>query len=397
MDVWGSALNRKAYAELGLCLDLDVPGKNVRVSGLSLDFLGLKATGSLYLDLTGKAPALSGRLRLAEFSPKGLAAGLGLELPTLADPAALNSLAAEFSFSAGRETTLDLDKAVLDGSRLQGRARITDQGREVRFSLAMDRLDLDRYLPRRPEAGRACWPKPLNGLDLAGEIEIKDLKVKNLRLSEIKTELSASGGVVELGPLSARLYQGALLGRMVLDAAGPGPALCKSGSLRGVDAAALLEDLLGAAPLSGSLHLRARLCPPGPGPDGLKASASFFLRQGALSGVDLADLALNGPGQKDKEAAGSTAFSELSGSLDIAEGRATITGLVLRAPGLLVTGQGGADLSARTLDCLLTADAPGGRATLIRVSGDMARPKYSLEPDRGVSLGNRALLGQGPG
>src|SRR5258708_36756613 len=106
---------------------------------------------------------------------------------------------------------------------LKGDVEFDASPQAIRFTLAADQVNLDRYLPPpapKPAAGapRGASPsttKPGEAVDLSALKALKlngDLKIEQFIASDVKIEkghpgLKASGGKVDAGPLTADLYQ----------------------------------------------------------------------------------------------------------------------------------------------------------------------------------------------
>ena len=69
------------------------------------------------------------------------------------------------------------------------------------FDIAIDRLDVDRYLPQKA-AGKAPQPSmsldfsALKKLDASGSLRIGELKVSNIKSSNVRLDVKAAGGRV---------------------------------------------------------------------------------------------------------------------------------------------------------------------------------------------------------
>ncbi|MDD5249069.1 MAG: AsmA family protein [Rhodocyclaceae bacterium] len=79
----------------------------------------------------------------------------------------------------------------------------------LHFDLAIDRLDVDRYLLPQPAAARAENTNPFDlsafkDLELDGTVRIGSLQVANLKASNVKLQIKAANGKLDVGGLDGR-------------------------------------------------------------------------------------------------------------------------------------------------------------------------------------------------
>jgi AsmA protein len=367
-------------ARAGLRYELET--RAVTVAPLEITGPGLRLGGEVRGARLAADPAFEGVVEVLEARPRTLLPLLGVAGVATADPAALERLTARLPFKAdARALAVDGLRLTLDDTTLTGRLAVTDLAAgAVRFDLAADRLDLDRYLPppAKPGAGAgAGGPKAagavvaggaalptevVRGLDLDGGLQIGALKLGGARLSELRTHWHAKGGKVTQ-TAQARLYGGSADTRSTLDANGPQPAMTLKGALQGVDLAALLADTTGRGRVSGVGTVEADLRWSGlTEPEirrSLDGSARLALRDGALAGFDLDGTVRNAlaalQGGKGGAVAGQTAFSGLTASLTARNGVLTNRDLKATSALLSLTGEGTIDLPAERIDYLARA------------------------------------------
>jgi AsmA protein len=301
-----------------------------------------------------------------------------------------------------RVSALDMK---LDDSRLTGTLAVTHLDKPaLRFDLAVDQFDLDRYLgagpapkpaaagpsttkptatPGASEPAHAAW----RALDIDGQLKLKMLKAFGLHATEAEARVHAKAGLIRL-PVSARLYGGQLSGETLLDARGRQVQLAISETVNDVALAPLLKDAYRFGNFHGQANASARLTAQGLTAEQIKASlagnAEFSVKDGKIEGVDLKkmtaaiDAAIkNRETQRLRElrpARGDvTPFTQLRASTRITQGIARSDDLVLDGPGLArVTGKGEADLARATLDYRLSVGA-----FPVLVTGPFADLKYT--------------------
>lgn len=121
-------------------------------------------------------------------------------------------------------------------------------------TLAVDRLDIDRYLPAAPAAKTAGEGAPaagreepidlsfMHGLDLKGEVRIGFLRVRNVKFNNLKADIRIQKDRLDVSPLAAALYGGSLGGSLAVQA--DGNRIAPHQALNNVSVEPLLMDLL---------------------------------------------------------------------------------------------------------------------------------------------------------
>lgn len=275
-----------------------------------------------------------------------------------------------------------------------------------RFDIRIDRLDVDRYLAG-DSAGGAEKPLDLSflrKLDAGGDLAIAALKVRKLQLSRFRVKLNASGGKLNLNPVTADLYRGKAAGKASIEALSP-PRFSLEENLSGIDIGPLLRDMTGKNILEGRGNLALDATATGSLVSDLKrklnGKASLHLSDGAVRGMDLAatlrgiQSKIGGAGSRAgaTNASEKTDFSELSATFDIKNGVAHNDDLALKSPLLRIGGKGDIDIGRSTMNYLAKASVVAtlegqGGADLsalrgitipVRISGPFDSLHYSLD------------------
>ncbi|MHB8535464.1 MAG: AsmA family protein, partial [Sulfuricaulis sp.] len=394
-----------------MSLDLQTQALDVPSLALTLGDLSLLANfkGSHVLD----APAFQGTLEIPSFSPRALMDKLGVKVATT-DKNALDKLSLKTKFSA---TTDDLelkDLAMnLDDSRLSGSLAVRHFAKpDYRFDLALDQIDLDRYMPPAAPAA-AAGPKPaagtsappvavplsaLRALSVQGKFRVRQLKALNLRSSDALVQVTANNGLIELGPNSARLYSGKYAGRTTLDVRGKTPRLAIDESVTGVELAPMLKDALQFDKFAGVAKLHAKVTAEGLDAGRIKetlnGSAAFAVKNGAIKGVNLKkmigtietalrDKTYQQLAELPPQSGDETRFTHLDGTAQIKNGVVQNNDLKIQSPDLLnVTGKGSANLPKETLDYILSLGAYP-----LRIGCSFSKPCF--RPDWNAILKNK--------
>lgn len=286
-------------ASLGFsALVADLGAETVDLDDLALEILGLSITGSLSgTQLFGNL-TLAGAIEIDDFDPNGLLGELGAAAIETADPDVLAnaSIDAELAYDANRMMLEDLT-LVLDDSELVGELGYV--GDSLSFDLAIDTINIDRYLPP-PEEGAADDEGSLDEVDLPldalrtfnsnGRIAIAQTQFSGLTMSDVEFSLMAANGQVSLQP-SAGLYGGTFNGNIAVAVQGNSANLSIVQSLDGVDSASLVNDLLDGELVSGTLDMNMDLSAAGANLGDVRrqldGDVSFSLTDGAWEGIDM--------------------------------------------------------------------------------------------------------------
>jgi AsmA protein len=351
--------------------------------------LGARQVSLKLAGVEGSAKALS--------IPK-LSAQVSLPMPDL--PQKTLQLAAEGSLRADLEkqsASADL-VARLDESTIQAKLAVPKFSPPAyQFDLAIDKLNIDRYMPAKPEKKEPAKPAPasgpqqetpvdlsaLKGLNANGKLQIGALQARGLKLADVKAEVKAANGRADVSPHSAQLYEGKVAGALSLQAEGNRIALKEE--LSGISIGPLLKDVAQKDLLEGRGNIALDVTAAGPTVEAMKkalaGSARVRLKDGAVKGFNLAEALRKAKaafGSKSEKAAADqtqkTDFSEMSASFTIKNGVAHNEDLDIKAPLFRVAGRGDVDVGNSRLDyttkatVVATSKGQGG-ADLAELSG----------------------------
>ncbi len=431
LDAAGEGLP-KGGAELTLKTDLAVDTKadTLQLDQLEISGPALAARGELAVTALQTNPAAKGKLSIAETNLKTLASMFASPIETT-DPEAMTRASGDLVFAyADGAVKLDPLKIRLDESQLDGHLHVLDpNGPVVRTKLALDQIDLDRYMPPaqdKPQgaapAAKAAESTPppaadpfaaLRTLDFAGEFTIGQLKVGNARMSNVATKVVSKKGVLTVDPIAAKLYEGAFAGRIVVDASGKQAKLQAKNRLTNIQVGPLLKDVADEERLLGRGEVEVDVRMVGLSESEIRRSlngnARFAFNDGAYKGVNIAQLIRDassrlglGSDKIDTGTPGQTDFAELSGSFKMTNGVIENRDLRAKSPLLRIDGKGEVDLPKDTVDYLITTKlvgslaGQGGKAKdelagvpiPVRVSGPLTKP--SFRPDLEAALSAKA-------
>jgi len=298
---------------------------------------------------------------------------------------------------------------------LKGDVEFDVSPQAIRFTLAADQVNLDRYLPPPPPgAPKGASPssmKPeepidlsaLNALNLKGDLKIGQLIASNVKLEKVHLGVKAAGGKVDAEPLTADLYQGKLSGAASANAKTNRFAL--KADLVGVTLGPLLKDALNNNLLEGrgsvALDVQTGGATVSAMKKALSGNASLALRDSSLKGVNLGELlrkakSLGGsspPAEQGATPSERTDFTELVASFVIRNGVAHNDDLSAKSPLMRLAGSGDVDIGAGSIDYLIkasvvaTSSGQGGKdlaelrgvTVPVKVSGPLDAPRFRAD------------------
>jgi AsmA protein len=404
--------------EIGLeseLLDANLATEALTLEGLVVDALGLTISGNLSGQNLVSNLSLTGDIAIASFDPRAILEQLEVEVDT-ADPNVLGSAEVRGRFvHNARESALENLALTLDDTQMTGRAGLA--GEALRFDIAIDSIDIDRYLPpAAAEEGQAEAEGSLDEVDLPlevlrtlqaqGQLAMGQAKFLGLSLSNARFALTAGNGQLRLTP-EAALYGGSLAGTIAIAVQGEDTArITLNQALEGVDMLALGRDFLGSEMVSGTGTLRLDLVGIGANlgdvERGLDGDVEFAITDGAWQGMDLwyelrrARAVLDREAAPERTGARETAFSSVSATGVIEDAVLINRDLTAELPFMRVTGSGSANLITDEMDFELTAafiDSPAlqaepsmadlaGTSLPFTVTGTVSEP--SVRPDFGA-------------
>ncbi len=406
---------------------LDWAAGTGRIERLSLDADGLRATLSGTLEGLSAKPRFAGHMEVAAFDPRAWLAAHGHPLAFMPkDVLTQASVKGELRYAPGSLALTKLEGG-LDETHAEGSLTLDKAG--WRADLALDRLNVDRYLPPGPKAAAepskagGGSPPPGPGADtpidlpvamlrkLNGELNLRveGLTVRHVDVQGLHLAGKARGGEITIDTLAGGAFDGKIEARGGLDVRGASPAYRAAGKLTAVDVGAILRQFAGSDRLRGHGTVDFDLHSAGTSVNALKAglggTARARLYDGAIQGVNVTQLVRLAYAAIQRQpppppAPQETVFTEITGSATIAKGVVRNPDLAGLAPPLRLQGEGSIDLPRNGIDYRLTVivdptlGAPlgleglGGLPIPLRVSGALSDPSFQV--DLGKVLEERA-------
>ncbi len=390
-------------------IDLNLKKQTVAAPAFALRYGGAQVNGNLAgtkivddLSITGSVTLAP--LVLREFIPR-----LGIALPRTRDPRALSQLSgsSDFAYDA-KGVSLDKILVQLDDTKVHGNvALINGDSRALKFELAVDHLDADRYLS--PEDARAesapktaamtsrAAAKPAAAskpFEAQGTLSVASLRFSKMDFTAVHLTVASKNKVLHLFPTQATIDGGHYAGDISLDSRGAIPTLSLDEHLTGIDVNQLLSHSAARNRVSGRGNVNLKATAEGAGADAiLKSLDGHFdatLVDGAIEGVDLgyemgvAQTLLEHKPAPPQPNAKRTKFEAFKVSAQINKGVATTKDLTISSPVLRVTGQGSANVSNKAIDfqvlaTILKSPTASVADIPMRITGSYSDP--TVRPD----------------
>ncbi len=390
----------------------DVPGKGripVNLTLDAMDMLQVKLDG--HVTDPAVQPVFDFVLAVSPFSPRKLMTALGRPFPVeTADSSVPGLLAADLRINGTPEAfTLSDGRMTLDDSGIKFEGTVADvQKPDIRFTMALDRIDLDRYLPppgkEQADAGPIAEKSPGGGMDytalrklvLDGEITVEKLLVKKLAVDDIRIKIDAKEGILSVDPFACNLSQGTVAAKASMDVNRKEPATAVKLRMEGIQAAPLVQALVEKEIIEGTLAADADMRFTGDTPDRIRQTLEgrkeLLFTDGAIVGVDLTNIMHTVKSragmQSDSEKKPRTDFASLLLPVDIKDGIASIDGSEMVSPLLRLNADGKVDIIEETVDVKITPKIVGtlkgqgdkkertGILVPVLVTGPLTQPKF---------------------
>jgi AsmA protein len=400
----------------------DSAADTVSLAPFEAEMFGLSASGEASGRGVSKAATWTGRAAFAQFSPQDLMRRFGLPPPEMSDPKALTRATVDAKFDVDtKQARLSDVTLALDDTKITGSFTLTGFEKPTYgFTLAVDRVDADRYLPPKAKdakkgettAGDIVLPEN-NTMQLDGTVRVGDLRLAGLQFQDVGTRIVLGQGNAQLENARAHLYGGDFAGNLSVRAAGDKPGLALSGKATGLQLEPLIHALTNQPPNftgSGSFDLDLT----GHGRTVIEnvqtagGKVAFQIASGAIRGFNIGQIlcqaynatqgAPGPPGGLPKQ----TDYQVIKGSATVASGVAQSNDLLARTSFMDVTGHGSLGLALATLDYELEAKLTGrvaiqncqtmqaliGESVPFKIKGTVTEP--SVTPDFSKFLQRKA-------
>ncbi|WP_106475798.1 AsmA family protein [Phytohalomonas tamaricis] len=348
----------------------------------------LNLTGELTFSQLMDKPKYNGNLQLSPMDLRAWLDRLDIEPLHTADPDALTNVSLASPLS-GDLDHVDLTNVTLgiDDQTFLGQLGAQLDGKSVDFNLQGDRLDLDAYLPPAEEktedttamltglgiapvlaASEGAEQLPVDWLRtfaLNGTINVGELKIKDMLLTDVALRATGGNGLHRLEQLSANLYGGTLKANGELDVRKTPAQLSMDETVSDVQLEPLLKNAANREQLiRGKLALNGKFTSSTNTLDALvrnlNGSATFSITDGAILGTNISQqlctavAALQGK-ESSREWGADTPFDHFGATAKVSDGVVHNDDLLITVPGIELAGKGEANLATTRFDYALGA------------------------------------------
>jgi AsmA protein len=316
-------------------------------------------------------------LQVTPFSLKELMQAMGSEPPVTADPAALGRV----SFNADAavtETAIALTSLALklDDTTLSGNLSLptTEEGL-IRFDLAADSIDLDRYMaPADAAAAETAETSTddieipvdlIRSLQAEGKVTLDRATLAGMLFEKMELGLASRNGKLRLHPIAATLFEGTYSGDVRIDASKDRPSISADEKVEGVQLTPLARSMFDQENISGTIAGNFKLSGSGKNLAAIRSdldgTMAFQLADGAWEGTDIwyqlrAARALFKKEQPpERRNPPRTEFTSVVVSGTVTDGIFKNDDLLAELPFLQVAGNGTVDLVKAAIDYSLQA------------------------------------------
>lgn len=309
----------------------------------------------------------------------------------------------------------------IPGGIIQGDLVYAQKGqkKQIDFNLSADQIDVNRFVAPVPESATGADAENPSGkqaeketaakdneglrnLLVNGDLTVAKLIKDTLLVTDIAMHIKMQDGVLDINPLTAKLYQGLANNNINVDLRGAAPKIKAKLDVKGFQVGDYLQAAMDKNVIEGTANVSAALRLTAADADTIKRSlngtAAFNVSEGALKGINIPDMirrakaTLSGqapPPASDQK----TDFTELSGTAKIIDGLVSNNDLTMKSPLLRIGGDGNANLPQEQINYLVTAKLIAsltgqggddlkdlvGVAIPIRITGSFSEPDWELD------------------
>lgn len=360
-------------------MQLNLKKQTLNTKDLTLSEGALKLQGQLSVSKLFTTPYLKGQLTIASFNPRELAQKFAIKLPEMADKKALTNVNAQLNIK-GTLNNLGLPKIklTLDDSHLNGNAIIKLTPGSSTVNLAIDDINVDRYLPKPAPAKTQTNKKKnstkktstheavliplglLTAINLDADFKINKIQIKKTYWTNFHLAIHSKNGLIQVKPLTMNGYDAKIKTDIKLRATRNNAIISGNINIHKIKAGKLLNDLTGKDKLKGQTTITASFNTSGIKLSQLKQNLNgklkLNLKDGTLKGFDLThqknilDAKLNRKPEPEAPTPVETKIANLSASAIIKKGVLNNKDLRAATPLARVIGRGTVDLAKEKLN-----------------------------------------------
>ena len=332
-------------------------------------------------------PNITAQLHLKTLNPRLVVKNFDIDLPDMADKNAFTKFNAKLDISAStHKISLSKVNLTLDDTQITGKAEIKLPLAST-VALNINAINLDRYLPtpvvtkNKNETKKQTKSKALEAVlipvalltkvDLAADLKINKLQVKNTHWKNVQFVANARQGDVKIKPIKLQGYGSTINSSLNIKASKTNALLTASLDIKNIKSGQVLKDFMAVKNLQGLASINANIYTQGIKLSQLKQNlngkANFKLKNGIVNGFDL-EHEINKLDAKIKRKAApatpsplQTKFTNMSASALIKNGVIHNKDLRAATPFTRVIGQGNVSLPKETINYVATVKLTNSR------------------------------------
>jgi AsmA protein len=342
---------------------IEGPRNAFQAPNISLDLDAKDGDNQVKTKLTA---VLKGNIDARRISLNKIVSTVGVTSPKLTDPVNLN-LTGDAAVDAAKENaSLDFITK-FDDSNIKGKLGLNKFSPPAyAFDIYIDQIDADRYLKSTGKKDSKLGEDALDfsllkGLNLNGLLRIGKLKVANIKSTNVKLDMKASNGKLDVSPMAMNLYDGSTSGSMSINANTNQVSLKQD--LKAVNVNALAKDAFNKDIIEGKGSVALNVTTQGNTTSSmlkqLDGNMGLNLANGALKGINLIESLrkiknkagqLKGEEVQEAETTDKTSFSEFKANFDIKKGVAQNNDFLAKSKELTLGGAGNVNLAEQSVD-----------------------------------------------
>ena len=292
-------------------INLDLNKQTFLSKNISLSAAGINLQSQLSAQKILSSPEFRSTVSVKPFNLLKVTESLGIKLPELADPKALNKISSQLVIHGSlKKVNLSNLELTLDDTRLKGNAAVNLNTFASKLKLNINDINLDRYSPKPVKAEKQSTSTRTTGthktnttevalvpvtllsqLDVDANLNINKLQIKNTHWSKLKIKARANNGLILIKPLDVSGYGSNIQGEVKLQLKKDRPFVSADLKIKNLKSGLLLNDFMKMDKLKGIASIEATINSNGIKLSQLKQNLnglfSLSLKDGSIKGYDL--------------------------------------------------------------------------------------------------------------
>lgn len=391
--------------------------QNAGLVNLYLTALGIQTQGSIKATKITSNPIINAQLDIPQTNLRALLTQLNISLPEMADTATLTKFSAstEVLFNTKSQALHVNNLSInLDDTKLTGNATVSKFNRpNIRYDLALTKIDLNRYLPPKKEIEKTNEGEEdaeiilptefLRNLILNGTFKADSIIFDQLNPQNILLTLKATEGKVTANPIQADIFGTQIRAQAALDVSKEIPKYTFKTDAKKIPIGEVLFAFTGKKQITGTGSVNVNISTAGSRTShfkqNLNGTTNFDLKEGAIKGFNLAGsirqarAKIGGKTLTESDQKLQTDFSTLIGKFTIKQGIVDTRKLIAKAPFMRISGLGKINLPKESIDYSIRTKIVGtdkgqggselkdlhGLTIPIKLKGSWLEPNVSLD------------------